>query len=352
MTPLSRRTSLHPAVRTPRALFLLSVAFTAATAAAQPSDADVVPSARGRCDLTILAPAPPWSITARQIVGAAAEQANVCLGQRDAVCADTALAPAQSIALSDDERGLLALPRAELAAVRGDNAGAEAIHREALASPALNDSLRREIALRLAILLSTRGELAEAMRVLDSNVGCGQRTAESLTLQGILYQGLAARAFAIEHFEAAMRLYPLEGQAVPPTLQERHATLAADEPKTAPEGTHPVPLLRVNPNYPQRALQAGRDGWVELEFDITDMGAVANVGVVASSNEDFEQASIASLQRWRYAPKFENGLPVSQDDLRTIISFCVDSCDSRGKPPSRPSSDGARRDSNEDSPKE
>ena len=162
----------------------------------------------------------------------------------------------------------------------------------------------------------------------------------------------AARAFAIEHFEAAMRLYLLEGQAVPPTLQERHATLAADEPKTAPEGTHPVPLLRVNPNYPQRALQAGRDGWVELECDITDMGAVANVGVVASSNEDFEQASIASLQRWRYAPKFENGLPVSQDDLRTIISFCVDSCDSRGKPPSRPSSDGARPDSNEDSPKE
>ena len=134
-----------------------------------PSDADSAPSASTRCELTTLEAPPPLSITAQQGVGAAVRQANACVNQGDAACAETALTSVQALTLSDDERAILAIPRADLATLRGDNAAAEGVYREAVALPAIGDSLRREVVWRLALLLNTRGEFAEALRGLDSS---------------------------------------------------------------------------------------------------------------------------------------------------------------------------------------
>jgi TonB family protein len=74
-------------------------------------------------------------------------------------------------------------------------------------------------------------------------------------------------------------------------------------------------------------------GWVQLEFEINDVGATENVRVVESSNEVFDAAAIAAVQRWRYVPRFENGLPVAHGPTQTVISFCLEPCSYGRNPP-------------------
>ena len=314
--------------------FVLSLALTAADAAGQPDDAAIAPSTSSGCDLTNLQRSPPWSVAAQANVAAAVGQANTCLGQRDAACAETALTSVQALTLSDDEQALLAVPRAELAMLRGDSATAEEVYRATLALPAIGESLRREITRRLAFVLSTRGEFAEVLRLFDPTK-CGGWTADALALRAVAYESLGAGTFAKENYEAAIRLYELEGRAVPAVFQARYETLLAADAPNVVEGPDVVPLFRANPQYPEGAMRRGLEGWVQLEFDITDTGTVENVRAVASLEKIFEQPAIAALQRWRYVPKFENGLPVGRSSVRTVITFCLDACDRRTTPPPR-----------------
>lgn len=315
-----------------RSLSVLGLAFAAANATAQSGGA-AAPSSR--CDLASLMPAPAWSVAARESVGAAVRQANACVEQRDAACADDALMSLQTPTLSDDERALLAMPRAEVANLRGDTAAAVTIYREALTLPAIAMGLRRDLAWRLALVLNARGEFADALRVFDANVGCDNWTAEALGMRAIAYENLGARTFALENFEAAMRLYASEGRPAPAVFQSRYeALLIAEAPETE-EGGDVVPLARRNPDYPQRALERGIAGWIVLEFDVTDLGTVDNVRVLKSSDEIFDQISIATLQRWRYVPRFENGLPIRSNGKQTLLTFCLDACRFRPSPPER-----------------
>jgi bla regulator protein blaR1 len=62
------------------------------------------------------------------------------------------------------------------------------------------------------------------------------------------------------------------------------------------------PLVRINPEYPGEALQAGREGVVELEFTIAADGTTKDVVVVDASSPEFEAPAVAALLRWRYLP--------------------------------------------------
>jgi protein TonB len=83
-----------------------------------------------------------------------------------------------------------------------------------------------------------------------------------------------------------------------------------------------IPLVRVPPDYPPRALNRGIEGWVLVEFTITGAGAVKDAKVVdAKPANIFNEAALKSIARWRYNPKIENGQPVERVGMRTIIRF-------------------------------
>lgn len=82
-----------------------------------------------------------------------------------------------------------------------------------------------------------------------------------------------------------------------------------------------MPLVRIPPEYPPRALNRGLEGWVQLQFTISATGTVKDVVVVKSSNAIFEDPAVKSLQRWRYNPKIENGEGVERVGMQTIIRF-------------------------------
>jgi protein TonB len=83
-----------------------------------------------------------------------------------------------------------------------------------------------------------------------------------------------------------------------------------------------VPLVRINPDYPQRALSRGIEGWVQVQFTITETGSVADAVVIAADPPNvFDDAAIKAILRWRYNPKVEEGVPVSRIGMQTILRF-------------------------------
>ena len=85
-----------------------------------------------------------------------------------------------------------------------------------------------------------------------------------------------------------------------------------------------IPLVRVPPDYPQREISRGLEGWVQVQFTITGTGAVKDAVVVKSSSKIFEEAALKSILRWRYNPKIEGGVAVDRVGVQTIIRFTLE----------------------------
>jgi TonB family protein len=78
-------------------------------------------------------------------------------------------------------------------------------------------------------------------------------------------------------------------------------------------------LKSVEPIYPSRALAGKIEGWVELNFEVTDKGAVRDVVVKAASNPGvFDDAAIKAVSQWRYQPVVRDGKPVSVHSIVRI----------------------------------
>jgi TonB family protein len=74
-----------------------------------------------------------------------------------------------------------------------------------------------------------------------------------------------------------------------------------------------LPLVKsVPPQYPPKAEKSGVEGWVELDFTVTDTGAVQDVAVhAAKPAEVFEAAATAALLQWRFKPLVRDAKPVA-----------------------------------------
>ncbi len=89
----------------------------------------------------------------------------------------------------------------------------------------------------------------------------------------------------------------------------------------APEGDI-LPLVRVAPQYPRRAMSRGIEGWVQLAFSIGPTGAPFNVRVVDADPSDiFDRAAIRAVEKWKYKPRVVNGQPVERHGVEVVISF-------------------------------
>jgi protein TonB len=83
-----------------------------------------------------------------------------------------------------------------------------------------------------------------------------------------------------------------------------------------------IPLVRINPDYPPRALSRGLEGWVQVQFTITATGTVKDAKVVTAEPKNiFDDAALKAIARWRYNPKVESGVAVERVGVQTIIRF-------------------------------
>ncbi len=86
----------------------------------------------------------------------------------------------------------------------------------------------------------------------------------------------------------------------------------------------PVPVVRVNPQYPPRAAERGIEGWVELLFGISATGTVQDAEVMNSHPGNvFDRAALRAVRRWKYNPKIEDGSPVERHGITVRLEFTL-----------------------------
>ncbi len=95
----------------------------------------------------------------------------------------------------------------------------------------------------------------------------------------------------------------------------------------AGEGDY-LPIVKVQPIYPRRALSRGIEGYVIVEFMVTKLGTTQDIKVVeAKPTGYFERAAIKAAQKFKYKPKVINGEPVDVAGVRNIIRFELEKTD-------------------------
>jgi len=82
-----------------------------------------------------------------------------------------------------------------------------------------------------------------------------------------------------------------------------------------------LPIVRVAPVYPARALSRGLEGFVDLSFTVTTAGTVEDPIVLQSTSSLFERAAIRAVLKFKYKPRVVDGVPVNVPGVKTRISF-------------------------------
>jgi len=83
-----------------------------------------------------------------------------------------------------------------------------------------------------------------------------------------------------------------------------------------------LPIVKVAPVYPRRAQQRGIEGFVLLEFVVTQTGAVRDPVVIESKPPGiFDSAAMAAALKFKYKPKVVNGQPIEVAGVRNLITF-------------------------------
>jgi len=80
-----------------------------------------------------------------------------------------------------------------------------------------------------------------------------------------------------------------------------------------------VPLVRINPQYPRDAAMNQIEGYVTIEFTITETGSVRNPRVIdARPPRVFDREAIRAILRWKFKPRIIDGVAVERQATQTI----------------------------------
>lgn len=85
-----------------------------------------------------------------------------------------------------------------------------------------------------------------------------------------------------------------------------------------------VPTYRAPPTYPPRALRAGIEGVVTVEFTIGTDGSVTEPKIIKSDPpEIFDEAVMRAIMKWKFNPKVLDGTPAprrARQDVRFTLN--------------------------------
>jgi protein TonB len=83
-----------------------------------------------------------------------------------------------------------------------------------------------------------------------------------------------------------------------------------------------MPLYRVEPRYPAKALKRGVEGYVIMSFTIDETGRPVDIQVTdARPRRMFEREAMRALKKWKYQPKVVNGKAIAQVGQTVKLEF-------------------------------
>ena len=114
-----------------------------------------------------------------------------------------------------------------------------------------------------------------------------------------------------------------------PTVNIRPPTVSTNVQLGCPGGMNIaegdyLPIVRVAPVYPARALSRGVEGYVDMSFTVTTTGTVRDPIVIFSTSSLFERAATRAVLKFKYKPRVVDGVPVDVPGVKTRISFQIE----------------------------
>ncbi len=85
-----------------------------------------------------------------------------------------------------------------------------------------------------------------------------------------------------------------------------------------------LPIVRVAPVYPARALSRGIEGYVDMSFTVTTTGTVKDPIVMFSTSSLFDRAATRAVLKFKYKPRVVDGQPVEVSGVKTRITFKIE----------------------------
>lgn len=83
-----------------------------------------------------------------------------------------------------------------------------------------------------------------------------------------------------------------------------------------------LPMVKVPPQYPRRALRNGIEGWVIVSFTVTTDGSVRNPKVVDGKPKGvFDQSAINAVMKFKYKPRMVAGQAVEVQGVQNKFTF-------------------------------
>lgn len=85
-----------------------------------------------------------------------------------------------------------------------------------------------------------------------------------------------------------------------------------------------IPVVVIRPMYPRDAALSGIEGWVKVEFTITEVGTVKDPKIIdADPPRVFNREAIRAILKWKFKPRVIDGVAVERRATQ-IIDFNLD----------------------------
>ena len=85
-----------------------------------------------------------------------------------------------------------------------------------------------------------------------------------------------------------------------------------------------LPISKVAPDYPQRALDKGIQGDCTVEYSVTPQGKVDNPKVVGNCHPAFIRPSLVAAVTFRYQPRMVDGQAVTVPGVRNTFHYKIE----------------------------
>ena len=85
-----------------------------------------------------------------------------------------------------------------------------------------------------------------------------------------------------------------------------------------------LPISKVAPDYPQRALDKGIQGDCTVEYSVTPQGKVDNPKVVGNCHPAFIRPSLVAAATFRYQPRMVDGQAVTVPGVRNTFHYKIE----------------------------
>lgn len=88
-----------------------------------------------------------------------------------------------------------------------------------------------------------------------------------------------------------------------------------------------MPIVKVAPQYPRRALARGIEGYVTVSFTVTETGRTRDVVVLEAVTKEgkatsiFDRAAKAAAEKFKYQPRVQDGVAVEVYDVKNRFVF-------------------------------